>query len=362
MFANLFFTSISKNFIMASENSTSTSKRDILTKLYYDPSQKSSFSSLSRLYKAAKELDPNISHSDVRKFLLSSPTFTRFLKKHQRFKRRPILAFELDGVWQADLAEFQPLAHWNSGYRFVLVVVDTLSSFLFCEPVKRKTGADVTRAFENILKRASPRKPKSFFTDRGLEFYNFNMENLLARYHIVHYSTKSPTIKASSAERKIRDLKNRMYKFMDKTKSWRYLDHLQDFVKAQNSSVNRTIKMAPEKVTRSNSSQVFQRRYQSKLSGDVKNSFSQGDIVRIREEKGFQAKEHLPSFSRSLYKIKTVLKTKPSTYRVGLLDAEGEEVAELERGFYSPELVSQLQPDFSQRHQKNPPKMKRFRL
>ena len=334
-------------------------KKDILTKLYFDPSQKSSFSSLDRLYKAAKEKYPNISRSDVTKFLHSTPTYTRFLKKRQNFKRRPILAFELDGVWQADLAEFQPLAHWNSGYRFVLVVVDTLSSYLFCQPVKRKTGPDVTLAFKTILNRAYPRKPKSFFTDRGLEFYNSHMENLFSQYHIVHYSTYSPTIKASSAERKIRDLKNRMYKFMDKNKTWRYIDNLQDFVRAQNSSYNRVIKMAPEQVTRANSTQVFQSRYGTKLKRDVKSSFSVGDIVRIREEKGFQAKEHLPSFSRSLYKIKTVLKTRPTTYRVGLLDSEGSEVTELERGFYSPEIVPQLEPDFAFKHQKNPPKMKK---
>ena len=335
------------------------SKNDILTKLYYDPGEKSSYSSLDRLHKAAKQQNPNISRSDVKKFLLASPTYTRFLKKHQKFKRRPILAYELDGVWQADLAEFQPLAHWNSGHRFVLVVVDTLSSYLYCEPVKRKTGPDVARAFENILKRASPRKPKSFFTDRGLEFYNTNMDNVFARYHIVHYSTTSPTIKASAAERKIRDLKNRMYKFMDRNKTWRYIDHLQDFVKAQNSSYNRIIKMAPEQVTKSNSSTVFQRRYGLKLKIDAKSSFSEGDIVRIREEKGFKAKEHLPSFSRNLYKIKTVLKTKPATYRVGLLDSQGSEITELERGFYSPEIVPQLQPDFSLKHQRNPPKKTR---
>ena len=62
-----------------------------------------------------------------------------------------MLVFGVDKQWVADLMEVQKIAKWNRGTRYLLAVIDVLSKYTWVEPVKDKTGAAVTRAFERIL-------------------------------------------------------------------------------------------------------------------------------------------------------------------------------------------------------------------
>ena len=95
----------------------------------------------------------------------------------------------LDGLWQADLAEFQACAKENNGYKFILVVVDSLSKFLWLRPIKSKSGPDITDAMCSILNEG--RVPKHLCTDMGKEFYNSQFGALMKKHGINHYSTYS---------------------------------------------------------------------------------------------------------------------------------------------------------------------------
>ena len=64
------------------------------------------------------------------------------------------------------------IAKYNRGYWYLLTVVDVFSKHAWVEPIKSKTGKDVTTAFEKILKRSRGRKPRNLQTDDGKEFYN----------------------------------------------------------------------------------------------------------------------------------------------------------------------------------------------
>ena len=52
------------------------------------------------------------------------------------------------------------------------------------------------------------------------------------------------------SERNIRSLKNILYRYLEENWTYSYLDKLDSFVKTINSRVNRTIKLAPNKVTK----------------------------------------------------------------------------------------------------------------
>ena len=256
-----------------------------------------------------------------------------------------------------DLAQFDNIARYNKGIHFLLVVVDTLSSFLWVEPVKRKTGALVSQAFQNILKRASPRKPKMIFADKGLEFYNQSFVGLLDSIHVTLYSTSTVYIKAASAERAIRTLKSRLYKLMTYNRSWKYLEYLQEVVNSINKSKNRTIGMSPSQVTKDNYQLVFQKRYGAKHV-KKKASFQIGDHVRARDIMGTFKKEFRPSFSKSIYLVKTLKKSNPNMYKVAAVDSLGSEIADVSRAYYSPELVL-VTPQFPLKNEfQDPPKKK----
>ena len=73
------------------------------------------------------------------------------------------------------------------------MVVDVLSKYAWVEPVKSKTGKDVTAAFQKILKRSGGRQPMKLQTDDGKEFYNKTFQDLMKRKDIRHFSTAGDT-------------------------------------------------------------------------------------------------------------------------------------------------------------------------
>ena len=231
------------------------------------------------------------------------------------------------------------IARYNKGVNFLMVCIDTLSSYLWIEPVKRKTGALVADAFRRILARAEPRRPKQIFADRGLEFYNRTFMGLLERENILIYSTNTVGIKAAQAERAIRTLKNKLYKFLASQKSWKYLDHLSDIEYALNHSVNRTIGMSPSQVSKDNADAVFEKRYGDKMKTKQRPaSFKTGDIVRTKEMRNVFKKEFFPRFSKSVYAVSDVIPSNPKMYKVDMIDSVGSRLGTLNRVYYSPEL------------------------
>ena len=69
----------------------------------------------------------------------------------RRFPRSRTIIKGLDDLWQADLAEFQPFARDNKGHKYVLVIIDCFSKFLWLRPLKDKSGLNVSRAMASVL-------------------------------------------------------------------------------------------------------------------------------------------------------------------------------------------------------------------
>ncbi|KAG5895682.1 hypothetical protein JTB14_027005 [Gonioctena quinquepunctata] len=105
----------------------------------------------------------------------------------RNFQRRSTVVKGKGDLWQIDLAEFQPYAKMNEGYRYILVVIDCYSKYLWTKLVKTKTGEDITDAMEMVLKDAKY-SPKHVQSDQGKEFYNSNFSSLMERKSIKHYS------------------------------------------------------------------------------------------------------------------------------------------------------------------------------
>uniref|UniRef100_A0A914HAF5 Integrase catalytic domain-containing protein n=1 Tax=Globodera rostochiensis TaxID=31243 RepID=A0A914HAF5_GLORO len=116
---------------------------------------------------------------------------------------------------QADLADFQALSRKNSGNRYLLLAVDVLSRRMFGAPVKSKKPADMKRAFEELFGQM-PKLPETLYTDRGLEFVAKPLKEFYAEKGIQKFETSSKK-KAAVAERAIRTLKTRLYKFSSYT-------------------------------------------------------------------------------------------------------------------------------------------------
>ena len=132
------------------------------------------------------------------------------------FPRRSVITRFIDDLWQADLMDMQSHSKKNYGFKYILVVIDTYSKYVWVESLKNKTGKECTRGMFNILKKANP---KLLQTDNGTEFYNIQFQDLMKKYKIRHYSSYS-VIKCSIGERVIQTLKNKIYKHFTATGAW----------------------------------------------------------------------------------------------------------------------------------------------
>lgn len=70
--------------------------------------------------------------------------------------------------WSADLMDMFKLAKYNNEYKYVLVVIDALSKYLWMQPLKNKKGISVAKALLEIFLEGIV--PKRIRTGKGQEF------------------------------------------------------------------------------------------------------------------------------------------------------------------------------------------------
>ena len=138
---------------------------------------------------------------------------------------------------------------------------------------KIKKGVSIVNAFQSILKK-SDRKPNKIWADKSSEFYNNSFKKWLQDNDIVMYSTQNEG-KSVVAERFIRTLNNKIYKYMTSISKNVYIDRLDDIVIEYSNTYHRTIKMKPTDVKDNTYINI------GKKVNDKDPKFKVGDHVRI---------------------------------------------------------------------------------
>ena len=144
-------------------------------------------------------------------------------------------------------------------------------------------GETVTEAFKTIFKEG--RKPQYLWTDKGKEYYNKNMRELLEKNGITLYSTENEE-KSSVCERWTRTIKTKVWKQFTVQGNTQYLDILPKILEQYNNTKNSSIKMTPvEASKKKNESTVYYNLYGDieQLSPEPK--FKVGNKVRISKYK-----------------------------------------------------------------------------
>ena len=305
----------------------------IIRDVYYNTSSPACFAGVTAVLRECKRRDAGIKLKDVESFLAKQETYTLHKPTRRRFKRNVTTTAGIDVDWQSDLADMRMLKQDNDGFTYIVVCVDVLSRYGFAVPVKRKTPDLVADAFRTIIT-ATGRKPWFLTTDRGLEYAGKSFQNFVRKEDIVHKFATSPDVKCAIAERYIRTLKSRLWRYFTRNKTKRYIDVLPDLVTALNKSFHRTIKRAPKDVTRENQTEVWQVLY-GKPVRKPKYRFKSGEHVRIAIEKHVLSKGYRPNYSNEIFTVARVMKQRvPATYK--LKDESGEEIEGI---FYNEELV-----------------------
>lgn len=259
----------------------------------------------------------------------------------RNFPRRHVVMKDIDDLWQADLIDMQSTSKYNSGYKYLLAVIDTFSKYAWVYPLKKKNKEQITEAFKKLFKKG--RLPKNLQTDHGTEFYNTQLKLLLLKYNINHYSTFSVK-KASIVERFIRTLKNKLYKQFSIQGNYKWNSGtLVNVLKEYNNTRHRTIGTAPIHVNKQNKHIVlenYKKLYSACDQLKNKHKFKMGDFVRISKYKGTFEKGYTPNWSTEIFKIIKVQNTTPTTYLI-----EDNRNRPILGSFYSQELQVTKHPD-----------------
>ena len=92
-----------------------------------------------------------------------------------------------DEIWRIDLADMIDYKITNNeGFRYIFVMIDKYSKYLWAIPLKNEYSQNVTNEFSNILT-TSKRKDLNIETDRGTELYKSIFQNFLKTKYIQHY-------------------------------------------------------------------------------------------------------------------------------------------------------------------------------
>ena len=228
----------------------------------------------------------------------------------------------------------QAFSKFNRGIKYLLAVVDVFSKYGYLIHLKDKTGKSVASTLKTIFKE---RKPEKMWVDKGKEFYNKDVKEIIELY-----STENEE-KSSVVERWIRTMKERMWKYFTDNNTNHYVDILPDLVKDYNNTRHSSIKMTPvEASKKKNELTVWRTLYPDHLEiRNIKPEFSVGDKVRISKNKKTFEKGYTTRWTEEMFTIVEVKHTSPVTYKIADLNGE-----EIKGSFYEPELQKTSQQLF----------------
>ena len=223
-----------------------------------------------------------------------------------KFRKRSVYSGFKDNIWGADLADMQLMSKFNKRFRFLLCVIDIFNKYVWV--VKDKKGVSIVNAFQKILKESN-RKPNKIWVDKGSEFCNNSFKKWSKDNDIEMYSVHNEG-KSAVAERFIRTLKTKIYKYMTFMSKIVYIDTLDDIVGEYNNTYYRTIKMKPIDV-KDNTYVDSMELYSKKEVNDKDPKFKVGDHVRISKYKNIFAKRYTPNWSEEVFISSKIKNTVP---------------------------------------------------
>ena len=256
--------------------------------------------------------------------------------KRKNYPRRKIIVNHIDEIFAADLVEMQKFVKLNKGYRYLLTCIDIFSKYSWVIPIKDKRGITIKNALEKIFKE---RKPKFLWTDKGTEFYNKQVQDLLNENNIKLYSTNNSEIKSAVIERFNRTFKNMMYKKFTENNNTIFYNILNELVNNYNNKYHSTIKMTPIEASKKINEKKIKNIYNFEKTKKP-DKFKIGDRVRISLEKNIFEKGYETNWTQEIFTIYDIKYSNVPYYYLKDLNNE-----KLQGTFYEQELQKTKQDD-----------------
>lgn len=181
----------------------------------------------------------NIKRKHIVDFLNKQPTFqmTRDKRKHVN---KPYLSKYPNQIWSVDLVDLNRYKGHNRQRRYIMTCIDHFSKHAWAEPIINKAAEDVTDAFQKIIASADGTMPTTCISDNGGEFQS-TFDEWLTDNGIRHIKTTSYSPQSNGVvERFNKEIRKYIREGFVRHNNLNYVDHLQDYLDAYNSTKHST--------------------------------------------------------------------------------------------------------------------------
>lgn len=264
-----------------------------LKTLFYDPS--SGYVNVNSLAKKAKEMGIKLSYTQIRTWYNKQDVNQIFKENLKPKKLHPILSpFGTVGNLQMDLRDVSKFSRKNKGVNFILTIIDVFSRYLWCYPLKRKSGPLVAEAIDSMLNEFEKIHKKLFInitTDKGSEFSNKLVKKVFDKHGVFKHYIKDPNIQSNTTavvERVHRTMFNRIKKIMYAKNNLNFVDALAEVVTNYNNTEHSTVGKKPIDIYNGRSLPM------NIFPDEIIDTIKVGDIVRVKrkltnfQKKGFE--------------------------------------------------------------------------
>ena len=225
----------------------------------------------------------------------------------------------------------------NHGYKYLFTTIDVFTKMTWVYPMKDNKCKTVMTCFQDILRQCGD-KPERLNSDRGSElvckkFSAYLKENKI--HHYLRYSLrKCPVI-----ERFNLTIQRLLYKMMRQNNSYEWIKFIDSAMHIYLNRRHRTIKMSPLEAEKAKNAPILRQIYFEKYrKADLKTQkpkFSEGDSVRIFNERGTFHRGYMEDFSEEIFIISKVMTNLPVP-RYRLKEYNGDEIV---GSFFQDEIV-----------------------
>jgi len=283
----------------------------LVRKIFTDPKNPSAFSSIDNVFRQVKKAFPKATRSQVKDILRGLDSYTMHRPVRHNFRKVKTIGESFRSHAWCDLLDVQKIASWNDDIRFLLVLVDGYSRFLWVEPLLNKKPESVLKALKKIF---VDFMPHHFVVDEGSEWKSV-VKTFLEENDVKICHPHSPH-KSYRSERMIRTIRARMHRFFTQNRTWRYVDVLPDIVNGLNNTKHSATGLKPSQVTY----KTWIPTQTSKPDGAEKAKI--GDHVRLSLTKGTFHKGFNAGWTEQIYKVKRIFNTMPPMYEIEDLRGE----------------------------------------
>ena len=235
----------------------------------------------------------------------------------KNYPTNKIVYNHIDEICSIDLADMIDYKISNNkGFRYIFIVIDNFSKYLWGIPLKNKYSQTITNEFSNILTK-SKRKPIKLESDRGSEFYNSIFQNFLKLKNIHHYSRftdKGPSI----AERVIRTIRTFLKKPVFEKGNADWVSELTSVIKKYNNTIHHSTKMTPIQASKKSNEKIVYNNLEDNREVR-KPKFKLGQLVRTADNKRVFSKGDSTNYSYKLYTITEIIHNTIPPYRINYL-------------------------------------------